>query len=399
MGKILAIIRKEILIRFASPGEWVFFLVLPVVFTFILSGGTGGQDDLDARIRFSIVDQAQSSLSEQLVEGLQASQAVLPELVSVEKGERLLSQRQIPALLIIPATFTLDQVMLVPQSVELQQQPNNMDALVVARAVETQVAYLTSVVDTANASVAAAEAVTPFTSASTRATYYQEALRMAQDLSAETSDRLDVVQGITTDSIEYDPKANSSAGQLITWVFIPLIGLSSIFAYERANGTLRRLLVTPTDKATYLLGTILAHVLAAMVQMGLLIGFGVLVLGVRWGQSPGALFLLLFVSSLAAAALGTTLGAFVKTSGQATGLSIMTGMLMALFGGCWYPLELFPQFIRTAVHILPTTWAMDGLLSIVLRGQGLPAVLLPTGVLFGFSLIFFAIGIWRFRYE
>jgi ABC-2 type transport system permease protein len=80
-------------------------------------------------------------------------------------------------------------------------------------------------------------------------------------------------------------------------------------------------------------------------------------------------------------------------------VSIMAGMIMALLGGCWYPLELFPQFIRTAVKVFPTTWAMQGMLDIVLRGQGLEAVLPVAGVLLIFATVFFAIGIWRFRYE
>jgi ABC-2 type transport system permease protein len=77
----------------------------------------------------------------------------------------------------------------------------------------------------------------------------------------------------------------------------------------------------------------------------------------------------------------------------------MAGMVMALLGGCWYPLELFPKAMQTIVQVLPTTWAMRGLLNIVLRGQGLASVLLPAAVLLGFALVFFGIGVARFRYE
>ena len=81
----------------------------------------------------------------------------------------------------------------------------------------------------------------------------------------------------------------------------------------------------------------------ALVQMSLLLIFGILVMKLNWGQEPLALFVLLFSAALAAAAFGTTLGTFIKTEGQANGLSIMFGMLFALMGGCWYPLELFPH--------------------------------------------------------
>jgi ABC-type transport system involved in cytochrome c biogenesis permease component len=101
------------------------------------------------------------------------------------------------------------------------------------------------------------------------------------------------------------PRANSSAGQLITWVFIPLIGLSGSFAFERQKGTLRRVLTSPTRKATFLFGTIFGQIVLALVQMLLLIGFGMLVLKLNWGRDPLALILILLASALAASALGT----------------------------------------------------------------------------------------------
>jgi ABC-2 type transport system permease protein len=108
---------------------------------------------------------------------------------------------------------------------------------------------------------------------------------------------------------------NMAAGQLITWVFIPLFGISALFASERQGGTLRRLLTTPSQKATYLLGTISGQVGMALVQMFLLVGFGILVMNLNWEREPLALFVLLISSALAAAAFGTTLGTFIKTAG------------------------------------------------------------------------------------
>ena len=208
-----------------------------------------------------------------------------------------------------------------------------------------------------------------------------------------------VIEGTTPDDVEYDPRANSSAGQLVTWVFIPLFGISALFAYERQQGTLRRVLTTPTSKATYLLGTISGQVVMALIQMSLLVLFGMFALQLKWGHEPLALFILLTCAALAAGAIGTTMGTFIKTESQASGLSIMAGMVMALLGGCWYPLELFPATVQNMVKVLPTTWAMQGLLDLVLRGGGLTDILFESGVLLGFAAVFFTIGVARFRYE
>jgi ABC-2 type transport system permease protein len=396
MKKILVIAWKDTLLRFTSPLEWLFFLILPIVFTVVLAGGTGGGGD--SRVRLAVVDLAQSPLSADLVAALQNSEAVRPDMVTLAQAEAQFSQRSANAVLIIPADFDLAHLEQGSLPLELRQQPNNMDAMVAQRAVLAVIGRVSSAADVANRSVAAAEKIRPFASEADRQAYFGDALKQAQSLMADAPVRVAEVRG-TTQGIDYDPRANSSAGQLITWVFIPLLGISAMFAYERQKGTLRRLLTTPTRKGTYLLGTIVGQVATALVQMLLLVTFGIVVMKLNWGSQPLALAVILAASALAAAALGTAMGTFVKTEGQASGLSIMTGMVMALLGGCWYPLEMFPRAMQNIVQILPTTWAMKGMLDIVLRGQGLAAILLPAAVLLGFAAIFFGVGVARFRYE
>jgi ABC-2 type transport system permease protein len=345
------------------------------------------------------VDQANSPLSADLVAALEASQAVRPDVMTLAQAEAQFSQRSASAVLIVPAEFDLAHLEQGSIPLELRQQPNNMNAMIAQRAVMSVIGRVSSAADIANASVAAAEQVQPFASDADRQVYFNEALEQAQSLLSAAPGRVTESEGSTRDPIDYNPRTNSSAGQLITWVFIPLIGISAMFAEERQRGTLRRLLTTPTRKSTYLLGTIIGQVLTALLQMLLLVTFGIFVMKLNWGSQPLALAVMLVASALAAAALGTTLGTFVKTEGQASGLSIMAGMVMALLGGCWYPLEMFPAAVQNAVKVLPTTWAMRGLLDLVLRGRGLVDILPEAGVLLAFATVFFVIGIWRFRYE
>ena len=44
MKKIFAIAWKDTLMRFTGWSEWLFFLILPIVFTLVLAGGTGGRN-------------------------------------------------------------------------------------------------------------------------------------------------------------------------------------------------------------------------------------------------------------------------------------------------------------------------------------------------------------------
>jgi ABC-2 type transport system permease protein len=396
MKKILAIFRKDLVNRFSSKLEWLFFLILPIVFTFTLGSSNPQGDD---RVRLVVVDQANTPLSQELIAALEKSESVKSDVVALEKAESEFNARRAAAMLIIPAGFNQSQVVQGAAELELRQQPNNQNALIAQRAIQAVISRVGRAVDIADSAVITAEKVMPFANEEAKQAYFIEALTQAQKMLAETPDRVDHVLAATVDPIDYDPKANSSAGQLVTWVFIPLFGISALFAYERQQGTLRRLLTTPTEKPTFLLGTISGQVSTALVQMLLLVVFGILVMKLPWGQNPPALAIMLVTSALAAAAFGTTLGTFIKSESQATNLSVMLGMAMALLGGCMYPLELFPPLAQQIAHILPTTWAMQGLLDIVLRGGGVPDIALEAGVLTLFAVAFFVVGVWRFKYE
>jgi ABC-2 type transport system permease protein len=397
MKKIFAIAWKDAVIRFASSSELLFFIILPLVFTFLIAGGVPSGDD-DNRIRLVVVDQAANSISQEIITELNNSTAVRPDVMSLEDAEDEFDSRNAAVVLVIPSDLDLKSIQNGTAQLDLRQQPNNLDASIAQRAIQTAVRRVTSAVNAANLAVEEAEARGTFESSMDEQAYFDEAFKLAKSLQEKTLERVDVIEGRTEDQVDYDPRANTSAGQLITWVFIPLLGISGLFAYERQQGTLRRVLTTPTSKATFLFGTITGQVVMALVQMTLLILFGRFAFGLHWGN-PFALALILICSALAAAALGTTMGAFIKTEGQATGLSVMLGMVMAMMGGCWYPIELFPTVVQTIVKILPTTWAMQGLLDLVLRGGGLVDILPEAGVLLAFAAVFFSIGVIRFRYE
>ncbi len=397
MKKLIAIIWKDVILRFSSPSEWLFFLILPVVFSVILAGGTGAP--VDSRVRLVVTDHAQSPLSAQLIAAIEETNSITADVLPQAEAEEEFEDRQAPAYLIIPAELTSEAALNGGVALDLRLLPNNLNGVMVEQTVNTAIWKVSSALRIAASSVEEAERIRPFESEAQRAAYYDAALQAAQQEWDAAPRRMTTVEASTPDQIDYDPQTNSSAGQMITWVIIPLLGISGSFVYERQIGTLRRMLVTPTRKGLYLFSTILGNVLMAMVQMALLVGFGVWVMNIHWGNSPGALAVLLAATALAAAGIGTAMGAFIKTPGQASGVAIMSGMLMALLGGCWYPIELFPPAIQNASLVLPTRWAMDGILDLALRGQGLQAILPHIGVLMGFALVFFAIGVARFRYE
>lgn len=398
MVKMFTLAWKDALVRFAYRSELLFFIILPVVFTTLLAGVAvpgGGPSALP----LLLADADASALSAELVAALQSSPTIDAELLSPVEAQAAFAAGDASALLLIPAGFERDLLAGQPLTLDLQTAANDLNGPLLAQTAAQVATAVTRPLQAAHQAARQQELVEPFASEAARQAYFRQALAAARALDAATPAKLVVAAppGAAPPEDEQRPQ-QQAAGQMVGWVLIPLLGIATFLAYERQRGTLRRLAATPTSSATYFLGTIGGQVVTAGVQIAILIGFGALALGLDWGRSPAGLVAVLFAFCLCGAALGTALGAFVHSPGQARSLAIILGMGMSLLGGAWVPIEVYPAAVRTAVQVLPTFWAMQGLLDIIIRGQGLRDVLPETAVLLGFATLFFLVGVRRFRF-
>jgi ABC-2 type transport system permease protein len=129
--------------------------------------------------------------------------------------------------------------------------------------------------------------------------------------------------------------------------------------------------------------------LGALVQMGLLISFGTLAFHLPWFSHPVELFGLSVAFCLAGASLGALLGAVCRTSRQAGSLGLALAMVLAVFGGCWYPSAFFPTSLRSVTKIDPAGWAMDGFLAVLSPSAGTGPALRGAALLLAFGLVVF----------
>jgi ABC-2 type transport system permease protein len=403
MRKILAIAWNDIKIEFSSRSELIFFLLLPVVFTTIIGIALGNLGDFqpdDPRIPVLVVDEDGQAQAGALVEALRTSSVIRPVLRSADEAAGIFEQADVIALLTIPSGFTSAILDAQPAVIDLQVHRQSVDGPAIEQAVTLAARMVSSAAAIAHHSVVVAESIQPFSGTREREAYFQDSLEQARS-------RLDnpAVGAVTVRGAEREEQAfpigfqQSSPGQLVTWVLITLIGGAQVFVNERLGGTLRRLMITPTRKASLLAGKILGRLSLGLLQMVLLVGFGALVLGVNWGQSPAAIAILLVSFGLAGTALGVMLGAFARTRSQAGGMTVLFSMLLASLGGAWWPLEVTPPLYQSVVKVLPSTWAMIGLTEVVTRGGGVRDILPEAGILLGFAVLFFTIGLKKLRFE
>jgi ABC-2 type transport system permease protein len=101
MSKIIAIAVKDMKLRFSSKIQLLFFLILPVIFTVLLSGMLFGGGS--SKILLIVVDEDNTDLSRELVSLLQASPIVAPSLMAREEAQQANNKRDAAATLVIPS--------------------------------------------------------------------------------------------------------------------------------------------------------------------------------------------------------------------------------------------------------------------------------------------------------
>jgi ABC-2 type transport system permease protein len=63
------------------------------------------------------------------------------------------------------------------------------------------------------------------------------------------------------------------------------------------------------------------------------------------------------------------------------------------------PTFVMPEWMKTLSLFTPHAWALAGFHDVIVRGLGASEVLPEAGVLLGFACGFFALALWRFRFN
>ena len=77
----------------------------------------------------------------------------------------------------------------------------------------------------------------------------------------------------------------------------------------------------------------------------------------------------------------------------------LTVGLLAALGGCWWPIEITPEWMQGLQKALPTGWTMDALHKLVSFEAGAAAAIPHVAALVAGTLVVGALAIRQFRYE
>jgi ABC-type multidrug transport system permease subunit len=194
--------------------------------------------------------------------------------------------------------------------------------------------------------------------------------------------------------------AQAVPGSMVMFTMIILLTSGAIMlVVEREQGLLRRLASAPISRASVVLGKWSARLALAIVQLAFAMALGAVLFRVDWGQSLVMVLAVLVAWGGLNASAALLLGSLARTIGQAIGLGVLTSLVLAALGGCWWPIEITPPWMQALALALPSGWTMDALHKLVNFGFA-PAAAVPHLAVLAFGALAAGWGAARvFRYQ
>jgi ABC-type transport system involved in multi-copper enzyme maturation permease subunit len=178
-------------------------------------------------------------------------------------------------------------------------------------------------------------------------------------------------------------------------LFTGIFGINAIYE-DRRQGTLQRVLVSPTPSSSVLAGRLLGNLVIVMAQLLiLLLAFALITILVEqkltfiWGTNLPALVLVVLGLSLFTTGLGVLIVGLAQTSEQVQLIGPLITLVLGALGGTFG--TLVP---RQFSQLSPTWWGIEAMQKLA---AGEPDIGLHLLVLFGAGILFASLGTFFFR--
>src|SRR5262249_43424867 len=140
-----------------------------------------------------------------------------------------------------------------------------------------------------------------------------------------------------------------------------LLGVSLGLLDERDWGTLERLRAMPVGLGQVLGAKLCARFLVGFAQMLVLFAARRLFFGISLGREPGLLLLPTAGIVFAGTAFGLVVAALATSREAVLPVGSIVIVTMAAVGGCWWPIDLEPHWMRRVAPALLPPRALAGL--------------------------------------
>lgn len=379
MRSLLAITRKDLRLRLRDRSVIITGLLAPLVlaliFNFVFGSAFSGEADFEPAYGVVATDDGETA---RILAGIADSIGAEPQMfASVAEAEEAVDAGDLDAVFVIPAGF--DQSIQAGGGGELEVIGN------VGSPTATQIAAAIASgyglgLERVQLSIAAGVA-----SGGDPAILVPAAV--------EGQNRSPVTIGSIEAAIrQLDGTTYAIAGMAVFFLmFTAQFGFRSLLD-EKRDGTLARILATPTSPRSVLGAKTLVSFLLGLMSLTVLLIAGAVLMGAEWGN-PLAVALLVLAAVAAAVSISAIVSGFAKTPESAENQHAVVSVVLGMLGGTFFPIGQEGGVLSTLTALTPHHWFLRGLANVA-GGGGVAEALPAVGWLLLMSVVLGSVAAW-----
>lgn len=209
--------------------------------------------------------------------------------------------------------------------------------------------------------------------------------QLGADVAMKTDQNLITYKEVLPVKNEKHLRPNSVQHNVPAWalvaMFLIVIPLSVNLVKEKNQGTVMRILSSPTPYFIHVLGKTFTYLLICIIQFLMMLAVGIYIFpyfGLPSLDISGQLFKLIIVSifaGLAAIGFGILIGTIAETQEQGAPFGATAVIVLAALGGVFVPVFLMPEILQKIAQFSPMNWGLQSYQNIILRQAKMISVL------------------------
>ena len=222
---------------------------------------------------------------------------------------------------------------------------------------------------------------------------------MSERLSSSTTEPVTIItlkqNEVGGEAIQFDVLAFLAPGMALMFLMYTVSYGGRTIIAERIQGTLPRLLISPTTAAQILGGKVFGIYLTGVAQMSILIFATTVMFQLKWGNTLG-LIVLVLAAVFGATGWGMLITALARTAGQVSSVGSAIMLIFGILGGSFVSLDNLHPMVRSLSKITPNAWGLDGFTTLALGG-GLADISTPVTALLMMGAVLFVAAVLLFN--
>ena len=403
MRKLLLIALKDIRMIFRDRSALVLMLLAPFLLTIGMGAITGrfsGSSTGIGDIPVTIVNQDEGELGEALVELFQSEDLatlLIPNVLDDPRAAReLVDSDQSAGAIVIPSGFSAS---IIPQGpdgeltetllIEFYANPSRVTSAGILRTILDsfinqveigRVAGMVTVTQLLENGI-----ITPMQATEMGASIGKQ---MGEETTRSSSIQLNNVTA-SGETVQFDILSYMAPGMALMFLMFTVAYGGRSLLLENREGTLPRMLISPTTSFQILGGKVAGIFLTAVAQLTILIGGTSLLFQLKWGDPLGMVVLVL-AAAFGATGWGLVIASFLKTPGQVATVGSAVMLIFGILGGSFFDITMLPAWVRVLNKITPNAWGLEGFYTLGMGGT-LMDVLTPVFALLVMGVVLFAV--------